>query len=75
MAAHMAEDGWQVHKFGGTSLGDADCFRRVADILLEDPSPRQAAVVSAMARTTDALLGLVAAAKRAHPISGNASRR
>lgn len=24
---------WQVHKFGGTSVADADCFRRVAEIL------------------------------------------
>jgi aspartokinase/homoserine dehydrogenase 1 len=60
----MTQAGWQVHKFGGTSLGDADCFRRVADILLADPSPRQAVVVSAMAKTTDALLQLVAAAEQ-----------
>ncbi|MBL8202405.1 MAG: bifunctional aspartate kinase/homoserine dehydrogenase I [Chromatiales bacterium] len=57
-------DGWHVHKFGGTSLGDADCFRRVADILLDEPVARQAVVVSAMARTTDALLALVAAAEQ-----------
>jgi aspartokinase len=24
---------WIVHKFGGSSVADADCFRRVADIL------------------------------------------
>ncbi|MDH5255171.1 MAG: bifunctional aspartate kinase/homoserine dehydrogenase I, partial [Gammaproteobacteria bacterium] len=60
-------DGWHVHKFGGTSLGDADCFRRVADILLAEPVARQAVVVSAMARTTDALLGLVAAAEQSAP--------
>jgi aspartokinase/homoserine dehydrogenase 1 len=59
--------GWHVHKFGGTSLGDADCFRRVADILLDEPVARQAVVVSAMARTTDALLGLVAAAEQSAP--------
>ncbi len=56
--------GWHIHKFGGTSLGDADCFRRVADILLGEPVGRQAVVVSAMAKTTDALLGLVAAAEQ-----------
>jgi bifunctional aspartokinase / homoserine dehydrogenase 1 len=60
-------DGWHVHKFGGTSLGDADCFRRVADILLDEPIARQAVVVSAMAKTTDALLGLVAAAEQSAP--------
>ena len=48
----MAQPGWQVHKFGGTSMGDADCFRRVADILLADPAERQAVVVSAMSKTT-----------------------
>ena len=56
--------GWHVHKFGGTSLGDPDCFRRVADILLDEAVPRQAVVVSAMAKTTDALLGLVVAAEQ-----------
>jgi aspartokinase/homoserine dehydrogenase 1 len=56
--------GWHVHKFGGTSMGDADCFRRVADILLGEPLARQAVVVSAMAKTTDALLGLVTAAEQ-----------
>jgi aspartokinase/homoserine dehydrogenase 1 len=60
-------DGWHVHKFGGTSLGDADCFRRVADILLDEPVARQAVVVSAMAKTTDALLGLVASAEQSAP--------
>jgi aspartokinase/homoserine dehydrogenase 1 len=59
-----AATAFEVHKFGGTSMGDADCFRRVADILLDDPCPRLAVVVSAMAKTTDALLGLVAAAEQ-----------
>ncbi len=63
----MDQAGWQVHKFGGTSLGNADCFRRVADILLADPAQRQAVVVSAMARTTDALLDIVSAAERQAP--------
>ena len=67
-------DGWHVHKFGGTSLGDADCFRRVADILLDEPVARQAVVVSAMAKTTDALLGLVAAAEQSAPDIGRPDR-
>ena len=25
-----------VHKFGGTSVGDTDCFSRVADIVIEN---------------------------------------
>jgi aspartokinase/homoserine dehydrogenase 1 len=60
----MTDHAWQVHKFGGSSLADAGCFRRVADILLAQPGTRQAVVVSAMARTTDALLGLVGAAEQ-----------
>ena len=60
----MSGNKWLVHKFGGTSVADADCFRRVADILLADTGRRQAVVVSAMAKMTDALLGLVAAAEK-----------
>lgn len=59
--------GWHVHKFGGTSLGNADCFRRVANLLLDEQVPRQAAVVSAMAKTTDSLLGLVSASELSGP--------
>jgi aspartokinase/homoserine dehydrogenase 1 len=58
------EPHYEVHKFGGTSMGDASCFARVADILLADGAPRLAVVVSAMSKTTDALLGLVAAAEQ-----------
>lgn len=60
----MADNKWQVHKFGGSSLADADCFRQVADILLAQEDGRQAVVVSAMAKMTDALLSLVAAAEK-----------
>ncbi len=60
----MAHKNWLVHKFGGTSLADAECFRRVADILLAETAERQAVVVSAMAKMTDALLSLVAGAER-----------
>jgi len=59
----MSTDRWLVHKFGGTSMADADCIRRVADILLANKAQRQAVVVSAMAKMTDALLALVAAAE------------
>ncbi len=59
----MTQNAWHVHKFGGTSLADATCFRRVARILLAQSAPRQAVVVSAMGGMTDALLTLVAAAE------------
>jgi len=59
----MAQNVWHVHKFGGSSLADASCFRRVANILMAESADRQAVVVSAMGGMTDALLNLVAAAE------------
>ncbi|QOC23455.1 bifunctional aspartate kinase/homoserine dehydrogenase I [Wenzhouxiangella sp. AB-CW3] len=49
---------WFTHKFGGTSLADADCFRHVAGLLIERDDPAQAVVVSAMAGVTNELVGL-----------------
>lgn len=56
-----------THKFGGSSLADAACFRRVGAILRAQPAPRQVAVVSAMRGTTDALISLAEAAVRGSP--------
>jgi len=53
-----------AHKFGGSSLADASCFRRVAAILATQADPRQLVVVSAMRGTTDALIALADAAVR-----------
>lgn len=50
---------WVVHKFGGTSVANADRYREVAAIVDHEPGARKAVVVSAMAKVTDALLGLV----------------
>ena len=50
-----------VHKFGGSSLADAECFRRVAAILRAQQEPAQIIVVSAMHGVTDALVALAAA--------------
>jgi bifunctional aspartokinase / homoserine dehydrogenase 1 len=55
---------WRVHKFGGSSVADAACMQRVAQILEDDPTPRLAVVLSACRGVTDSLLGLVAAAER-----------
>ncbi len=56
---------WTVHKFGGTSLANADRYRGAAQILLNSPQGSTAAVVSAMSKVTDALIELTAlAAKR-----------
>ncbi len=55
---------WVVHKFGGSSVADADCFRRVAEILERESRPRIAVVLSACRGVTDALLNLVTLAER-----------
>lgn len=57
-------DAWVVHKFGGSSVADADCFQRVAAILDAVPAQRLAVVLSACKGVTDALLRLVALAER-----------
>lgn len=61
----MAENRWKIHKFGGSSLADAACFRRVAGIVLAMPEPRLGIVVSAMGGMTDALLNLARLAEQA----------
>lgn len=62
----FANQTWQVHKFGGTSVASAACFRQVATImetaLENEGSSRMAIVVSAMGgkpKTTDLLLDAV----------------
>ncbi|MDJ0906053.1 MAG: bifunctional aspartate kinase/homoserine dehydrogenase I [Woeseiaceae bacterium] len=55
---------WKIHKFGGSSLADADCFRRVAGLMLERDDAHVGVVVSAMGGMTDALLNLVMLAER-----------
>src|SRR5277367_1519101 len=57
-------DNWIVHKFGGSSVADAGCFRRVADIVEASPNAREAVVLSACRGVTDALLNLVALAEK-----------
>ncbi|HXC59294.1 MAG TPA: aspartate kinase, partial [Steroidobacteraceae bacterium] len=66
---------WVVHKFGGTSVYDADCFRKVADIIeaqvQSHPGQRLAVVLSAAKGTTDVLLNLVAMAEKQDPAVGS----
>lgn len=48
---------WIVHKFGGTSVADAERYRAAADIVLAQRSrERVAVVVSAMSGVTNALI-------------------
>ncbi|RJX72353.1 bifunctional aspartate kinase/homoserine dehydrogenase II [Vibrio sinensis] len=46
----------QLHKFGGSSLADPECYRRVAHILKEYSSPDDLVVVSAAGKTTNHLI-------------------
>ena len=55
---------WKIHKFGGSSLRDAECFRRVAGLLLAYADKRIGVVVSAMGGMTDALLRLATLAEQ-----------
>ncbi len=59
---------WTVHKFGGSSLADADCFRRVAGIVRDQPAGNLAVVVSAVGGVTDRLFDLIDRAARRAPL-------
>jgi aspartokinase/homoserine dehydrogenase 1 len=48
-----------VHKFGGTSLADASCVRRVAEIVAARPESQRIVVVSAMSGVTNMLVRAV----------------
>jgi bifunctional aspartokinase / homoserine dehydrogenase 1 len=54
---------WVVHKFGGSSVADAACFERVANIIESQASAQLAVVLSACKGVTDALLELVTLAE------------
>ena len=58
---------WRVFKFGGSSVADAACMRRVADIIEGEPAGPLAVVLSACKGVTDNLLDLVSAAERQEP--------
>jgi aspartokinase/homoserine dehydrogenase 1 len=60
-------DAWVVHKFGGSSVADASCFKRVADIVESQRRPRLAIVLSACKGVTDGLLELVTLAEGQQP--------
>ncbi|MBU2896925.1 bifunctional aspartate kinase/homoserine dehydrogenase II [Vibrio hepatarius] len=46
----------QLHKFGGSSLANPDCYRRVANIIKEYSNPDDLIVVSAAGKTTNHLI-------------------
>lgn len=49
----------QVHKFGGSSLADAYCYRRVARIVSEYAGASDLVVVSAAGDTTNRILAII----------------
>lgn len=56
----MSDTTWNVHKFGGTSLANADRYRNVGRILADrQGGGRAAVIVSAMSGVTNALIELV----------------
>src|SRR5688572_5390634 len=57
----------RVFKFGGSSVADAACMRRVADIIEGEPAGPLAVVLSACKGVTDGLLDMVSAAERQEP--------
>jgi aspartokinase/homoserine dehydrogenase 1 len=56
-----------VHKFGGTSVADAERYRHVAELLLVRDETLQVTVVSAMKGVTDALIALAELAAHDDP--------
>ncbi|PKV11865.1 bifunctional aspartate kinase/homoserine dehydrogenase I [Xanthomonas prunicola] len=56
-----------VHKFGGTSVADAERYRHVAQLLLARDETVQVTVVSAMKGVTDALIELAELAAQDRP--------
>ncbi|TXI51289.1 MAG: bifunctional aspartate kinase/homoserine dehydrogenase I [Lysobacter sp.] len=56
-SASASASRYRAHKFGGSSVADADRYRHVAALLRDAPGPR-AVVVSAMQGVTDALTEL-----------------
>jgi bifunctional aspartokinase / homoserine dehydrogenase 1 len=59
---------WIVHKFGGTSVANAERYRHVARVLAAEPrDARPAVVVSAMSGVTDLLVRTVELASRRDP--------
>ena len=52
----MSQKDWQVYKFGGTSMKNADALKQVANLINNSDSDNLIVVVSAMSGMTDDLL-------------------
>ena len=63
----MPKDSTIVLKFGGTSVADADCIRRISQICIEEAKIHNVVVVvSAMGKTTNSLVSLAGQVSK-HP--------
>jgi aspartokinase/homoserine dehydrogenase 2 len=51
----------QLHKFGGSSLADPECYQRVAKLIKDYSHPNDLIVVSAAGKTTNHLIALTEA--------------
>ena len=59
---------WTIHKFGGSSLKDTDCFHHVSDIILNVLDQTKAAVVvSAVYGVTNTLHDIITLAQKQDP--------
>ncbi|WP_105902863.1 bifunctional aspartate kinase/homoserine dehydrogenase II [Vibrio gangliei] len=54
----------QLHKFGGSSLANPECYKRVANILKEYSAPADLIVVSAAGSTTNRLIDWINALEK-----------
>jgi bifunctional aspartokinase / homoserine dehydrogenase 2 len=59
--AAALQGGRQVHKFGGSSLADPSCYRRVAGLIEQQGRGDELIVVSAAGKTTNRLIQLLEA--------------
>ena len=56
MQQSTAPQGRQVHKFGGSSLADPGCYRRVAGLVEPQGRGDELIIVSAAGKTTNRLI-------------------
>ncbi|MDO6765675.1 bifunctional aspartate kinase/homoserine dehydrogenase II [Agarivorans sp. 1_MG-2023] len=61
-----------VHKFGGSSLADAGCFKRVANIVAQHSQAQDLIVVSAAGKTTNRLINIIELAQQADDATAEA---
>ncbi|GAA6172622.1 bifunctional aspartate kinase/homoserine dehydrogenase II [Colwellia sp. KU-HH00111] len=64
----LAKHANNVHKFGGSSLANAQCIARVLDIIRQNCQLNDIIVVSANGKTTDCLFALLALAQNTETV-------